>query len=35
MVVGDRTSPEAGLAGLTYGEHLLVWSWRKIVTGGG
>jgi hypothetical protein len=34
MVVGDRTSPEAGLAGLTYGEHLLVWSWRKIVTGG-
>jgi hypothetical protein len=35
MVVGDRDSPEWGIAGLTFGEHLLVWSWRKIVAGGG
>jgi hypothetical protein len=35
MVVRDRDSPEWGIAGLTFGEHLLVWSWRKIVAGGG
>jgi hypothetical protein len=35
MIVGDRDSPESGIPGLTFGEHLLVWSWRKIVTGRG
>jgi hypothetical protein len=34
MVFGDRaTNRETDLTGLSYGEHLLVWSWRKIVTG--
>jgi hypothetical protein len=35
MTVGERTHLETGLAALSRGEHLLVWTWRKIVTGGG
>ena len=33
MVVGDRANRETDMTGLSYGERLLVWSWRKIVTG--
>ncbi len=35
MLVGDRDNRETGATGLSYAELLLVWSWRKIVTGGG
>ena len=35
MVAGNRADHEAGLSGLCYGEHLLVWSWRNIATGRG
>ncbi len=32
---GGRTRSETGLAALGRAEHLLVWAWRKIATGGG
>ena len=35
MVAGKRTNHEEGVPGLSYGEHLLVWSWRNIATGRG
>jgi len=35
MVAGNRANHEAGVCGLSYGEHLLVWSWRNIATGRG
>jgi hypothetical protein len=35
MVVGDRANRETDMTGLSYAEHLLVWSWRKIVMGYG
>jgi hypothetical protein len=36
MVPADRITAHAGMAsGLEFGEHLLVWSWRKLVIGGG
>lgn len=35
MVAGNRANHEAGVCGLSYGEHLLVRSWRNIATGRG
>jgi hypothetical protein len=35
MAAGDRANYETGVTGLSYGEHLLVWSWRRIITGRG
>jgi hypothetical protein len=32
---GDRANRETDMTGLSYAEHLLVWSWRKIVMGYG